>query len=408
MKYVISAAVITAFSAAQPALSADLGGSCCADFEERIAELEATTVRKGNRKVTLTVSGHVSEAIVFWKASGNQGDAQPEEENSYVGTNSASSTRFRFRGWADINKDWSAGFMMEFGVRANDLQDTSQAVSLDATGVRLRHEALYIKSNTYGTLWLGLTSSAIDGITEICLGCGIGNVPDFDSGMSSLLTESGIRYGRMGTATGFFAGEGSRRNGVRYVSPVLAGFSLSTSFGDDDYWDAALRYAGKIGKLRVAAGVGYGKETNGISAAGFGFGCTQNLSADPDRECHTIGGSASIRHVPTGLYLSGAYGLYNDDLAPANANTDKSWFLTGGIIRNWTKLGDTNVWVMYGDSSREIGQNSGLKQYGVGLEQNISSAAMDMYVYYKRFEAELNNIDDGEADQVFVGARVRF
>ena len=33
------------------AQAADLGGDCCGDLEERIAELEATTARKGNRKV---------------------------------------------------------------------------------------------------------------------------------------------------------------------------------------------------------------------------------------------------------------------------------------------------------------------------------------------------------------------
>ncbi len=43
------------------ASAADLGGNCCADLEERIAELEATTARKGNRKVSLTVSGWVAE-----------------------------------------------------------------------------------------------------------------------------------------------------------------------------------------------------------------------------------------------------------------------------------------------------------------------------------------------------------
>ena len=44
------------------AKAADLGGNCCADLEERVAELEATTARKGNRKVSLTVSGWVNEA----------------------------------------------------------------------------------------------------------------------------------------------------------------------------------------------------------------------------------------------------------------------------------------------------------------------------------------------------------
>lgn len=39
--------------------AADLGGNCCADLEERIAELEATTARKGNRKVSLTSHGWV-------------------------------------------------------------------------------------------------------------------------------------------------------------------------------------------------------------------------------------------------------------------------------------------------------------------------------------------------------------
>ena len=48
------------------ASAADLGGNCCADLEERIAELEATTARKGNRKVSLTVSGWVAEQVMWW------------------------------------------------------------------------------------------------------------------------------------------------------------------------------------------------------------------------------------------------------------------------------------------------------------------------------------------------------
>ena len=43
-------ALCVGVSIASPAFAADLGGSCCTDLEERIAELEATTVRKGNRR----------------------------------------------------------------------------------------------------------------------------------------------------------------------------------------------------------------------------------------------------------------------------------------------------------------------------------------------------------------------
>ena len=54
MRAAMSAGVAAIFLAAQPAHAADLGGNCCADLEERIAELEATTSTKGNTRVTLT------------------------------------------------------------------------------------------------------------------------------------------------------------------------------------------------------------------------------------------------------------------------------------------------------------------------------------------------------------------
>ena len=50
--------------------AADLGGDCCAVLEERIADLEATTARKGNRKVSLRVSGYVAQEITWWDDGG--------------------------------------------------------------------------------------------------------------------------------------------------------------------------------------------------------------------------------------------------------------------------------------------------------------------------------------------------
>ena len=57
------AALVVGVSSAN---AADLGGNCCADLEERIAELEATTARKGTRKVSLTISGQISQELLFW------------------------------------------------------------------------------------------------------------------------------------------------------------------------------------------------------------------------------------------------------------------------------------------------------------------------------------------------------
>ncbi|MGE0382992.1 MAG: porin, partial [Hyphomicrobium sp.] len=62
--------------APSPVRAADFGGDCCADLEERIAELEATTARKGNRKVSLTVSGYIAQEITWWDDGG--------ERNTYL------------------------------------------------------------------------------------------------------------------------------------------------------------------------------------------------------------------------------------------------------------------------------------------------------------------------------------
>src|SRR6476660_3211080 len=60
----------------KPARAADLGGACCADLENRVAELEATTVRKGNKKVSVTLYGQVNRAALFWDDGA--------EQNTYV------------------------------------------------------------------------------------------------------------------------------------------------------------------------------------------------------------------------------------------------------------------------------------------------------------------------------------
>src|SRR5262245_5283441 len=61
-----AAAMLAGGLSVSPAFAADLGGNCCADLEERVAELEATTARKGNRRVSLTISGQVTTAIMAW------------------------------------------------------------------------------------------------------------------------------------------------------------------------------------------------------------------------------------------------------------------------------------------------------------------------------------------------------
>ena len=40
---------------------------------------------------------------------------------------------------------------------------------------------------------------------------------------------------------------------VRYDSPSFGGFSVSASWGEDDFWDVAARYAGEWADFKIAA-----------------------------------------------------------------------------------------------------------------------------------------------------------
>src|SRR5262245_58968722 len=137
---------------AMQAQAADLGGDCCADLEERIAELEATTARKGNRRVSLTVSGWVNEAVFFWDDG--------TERNVYVGTNKLERSRFKFAGEAKIDKDWSAGYTIEVGVVGDDSGSWDQTnPSRNSNVFTLRKSNWWVKSKTYGKLTVGLAGT---------------------------------------------------------------------------------------------------------------------------------------------------------------------------------------------------------------------------------------------------------
>src|SRR6476646_9888227 len=94
---------------AKPAKAADLGGDCCADLEERVAELEATTVRKGNKKVSVQIYGKVNYATAFWDDGG--------EQNMYTVNNYNESTRTGIKGKAKIAGDWEGGYRLEWEYR---------------------------------------------------------------------------------------------------------------------------------------------------------------------------------------------------------------------------------------------------------------------------------------------------
>src|SRR6476469_7906771 len=109
----VAAGLLMGGLTAGSASAADLGGNCCANLEERIAELEATTARKGNRKVSLTVSGWVGEQVIGWDDG--------HERNVYVaGLGTTLASHIGFTGQATISPGWYAGYVLQIEADEND------------------------------------------------------------------------------------------------------------------------------------------------------------------------------------------------------------------------------------------------------------------------------------------------
>src|SRR6516164_2751101 len=100
----IAAAGLLVGGVAMPsAKAADLGGDCCADLEERVAELEATTARKGNRKMGVTITGQVHKMVMWW-------DDGRSSKTYYGVENRNTSTRFSILGKAKLTPNIKMGF----------------------------------------------------------------------------------------------------------------------------------------------------------------------------------------------------------------------------------------------------------------------------------------------------------
>ena len=454
----VSALVIAGFT---PAAAADLGGNCCADLEERIAELEATTARKGNRKIKLEISGHVNEAILFWDDG--------FESNAGIYTNDNARTRIRFKGAAKINGDLDAGYNIEIGVRTHNSKRFTQDNPVgngNATdvGLDLRDSNWYLKSKSLGTGSIGLQATATDAITEV----NQTQTADFskysdveDTGLGLNLRRSDgalstrYQYRRLIGVNGDQPGEGERRfNGVKYVTPEVAGFSASAFWGEDDFWDVALRYKGELNGLKLAAGFGYGAISDGQQTQ-TGCAASQANASSPigsasDADCHQFGGSASIVHVDSGLFVNFGAGIKRDDLieditlysgAVRPDDEETFWSLQAGIEKKWLAFGKTTIYGEYyryegGSNNRTIDGafagvgtasgaviDTGLEVIGGGIAQGFENAALTLYLSYRHVQGDLvassiaggiadgaaiNAVDLEDLDVVFAGGIIKF
>ena len=430
------AAGLLAGGLATGANAADLGGNCCADLEERIAELEATTARKGNRKVSLTISGWVAEQVLFWDDG--------VESNVYVtGIGATLNSHFKLTGQATIAPGYQAGYVIHVETATADPFAVNQATD-DATvfpSVSMLQSYWFINSDHMGKLSVGQLSHASDNTAILVDGSGSlvpANWLIIEGGAFATRTNgilNGAVWGDVLNCGQTTAGIGADCNGlplnaVRYDSPTFQGFSVSATWGEDDFWDVAARYAGEFNGIKVAIAAAYSH------TADEGVFLQRNLAIGVDRrDSNYFQIGAFVTHVPTGLFAYAAYGNEDNnnialdplgDGAGGEIQTPDTdhLYLKAGLRRKFNALGHTVMyaeWARYNDmlspslidaTNAVVSADSEVNRWGLGLVQEVDAAAMSLWLTYRNIEGEFT-IDGVQTDlddlhMVKVGALINF
>jgi hypothetical protein len=383
------AGALLGFPSAQKASAADLGGDCCTDLEERVAELEATTARKGNRKVSLTISGWVARELYAWD-DGDMSDAYVVDPSTTL------ATHFKLSGVGEIKPGWRAGFVIHIeeadngSLFVNQLDDGDLSTPDGDTGLNTLEVKWYVESDRLGRVTVGQQSQASDNTAILADFSGSlvqSNWVLFDGAGFFLRPSNSGRRGvdgleqngfspaagtfignTWGNSLGFCAtsglGIGGDCNGVpldavRYDTPSIYGFIFSADWGENDFWDVAVNYQAEWNSIKFKAAAAYNwYGDNKANAFLFDEGTAGFANRNASGSFFQIG--AMAMHTPTGLFLYGAYGTEDPDQRFINVDAstgfdtlqkvgdDDMWFAKAGIRRNWTGFGATVLYGEYG------------------------------------------------------------
>ena len=376
MKKLLALAGLTAslfLPAGITAFAADLGGNCCADLEERVAELEATSAKKGNKKVSVTVYGTVNYGVM-WSTL----DTGPLNKTAIVSP-AHDPSRFGFAGQGKINTETQAGFVFEFEVKSNFVSGALNV--LGDPWVQTRKASVWIESKTLGRLTLGKDSQATDGLSEITVANTRVAAP--------MLRVSPLEYYTIVDPVGI---SGTRTELVRYDTAAIAGFTGSASWASDKTWDAALRFAKEVGGFQIAAGVGMREQGDGLNLL--------SLTA-PDTRFYL--GSASIKHMGSGLFANGAYSTFKGTTL-LQGTDQQAWAIQAGIEKNFFGPGATTAFGEFQQIDRQ--STDAIKFWGLGLVQSFDAASIDLYANWRSYEA--NSLSASRDDVFMSGMRIKF
>ncbi len=359
-----------------------------------LAAVAISPANAAETEKTFKVSGHVNRVMAF----------TDDGDGSYVdfADNALSGSRFRMIGESK-GGGLTVGARIELGLTRNQSEDQGQNSSNStANGLLHRNAYVYFKSAKYGTLALGLQSTATDGTAEIDLsGTGAAN---YNTGGSPVGSYYFLQTGQSGGTAGDVTAAGtanpriksvfdgfdgnSRQDAIRYTTPSFKGFKLDISTSEGGDVESAIKYSGKLYNTKLAAAFAY---TNGSGT---------NTSSST-----IYTGTVSALHA-SGLNATFSYA--EQDLNASGVNNPTNIYGKLGYQLKVFGAGKTALSVSYMKTSNKASSGDRAKKWGLEAVQKLDAYSTELIAAYTRMDLKRTGTSYQDMNAGWVGARVKF
>lgn len=348
--------------------------------EETKQEAEKPLVASANPRMRLALSGQVDRLL-------NLAD-DGKSTKAYFVDNNISVSRIGALATGQVSEDLTLGANFELAISPNNSADVSQTNEDGGQNNEFRKVEALFKSKTYGDVSFGKGDPATKDITRLDLsgtdvlayartGDPAGGLLFRTSGDDEL-TDTNVNS----VFTDFDSG---RTNRLRYDTPKLKGAFASASYGADQKWGVAARWAGTGHGLRATAGAGV---------------------QDPSRNGVDVvyQGSASVLHEATGLNLTYATAFQDQD-----EGTGQLQYVKLGWQHDFLQIGDTAFSIDFGYDKDTPGDGDTGKTVGLVALQNLSDYGTQLFAGFRGYDFDAG--DGPSTSTIYVataGSRIKF
>ncbi len=335
-------------------------------------------VTSGQSKVKLAISGWVNRMV-------NVAD-DGRRTKAYFVDNDLSVSRLRLNGSAQVTGDLKIGANIEIGISPNNSNDVSQLNENPGDKFDQRKVEAVFASKTYGTVFFGKGDPSTKDIARIDLSgtdlLSYANVADVAGGL--LFAQKGDGYGNIQVKNVFTDFDNPRATRIRYDTPERAGFTLSGTYGEDQTASGAVRWAGEGHGLKIASGVGI---------------------TDPSQQGvnYDVVGSASVLHLATGLNLTGAAGVQDQD-----SQNQTFYYIKGGWQHGFFDFGRTAFSLDYQQTNERPNPGDTGHSVGFVVDQSVADIGTDLYAGLRWYSLDGASPRTDDIYVMTMGTRVKF